>query len=222
MKTPSKIWPCVVVAVSACASQPSSPTVAPSSPSPENGPAAAESSGSAALFSRPPWRTTVDGQGRPIHVHTEARVKFSATPGVLELRQVRVYDERSNDVGFHYGGSFGEARERCDYILSVFVYPATEPLRDHFGSVRQAFMTHAVDPKPSGRVLGLDQLHGASGLHEAYVTIRDMAPAFDQMSLYQRGRWFLKYRITFSPADGQACEKRILEAVAAFQVDETA
>jgi hypothetical protein len=209
-----------MAAVSACASRPSSLAVAPSSPSTESQPS--ESSELPELFKHPPWRTTLDGQGRPFHVHTEARVGFTAHPGGLELSQVRIYDERTNDVGFHYGGFFGEPPARCEYTLSVFVYPATEPLREHFVGVRQAFMTHAVAPKRSDRVLGLDQWHGSTGLHEAYVTVREMVPTFDQMSLYQRGRWYLKYRITFAPADSQVCERHILDAVAALQIDQTA
>jgi hypothetical protein len=220
MKTPAKIWPCVLAAAWGCARP--SPAVAPSAFSPENHPPEAESSGLPELFKHPPWRTTLDGQGRPIHVHAEARVRITAHPGGLELGQVRIYDERTNDVGFHYSGSFGEPPARCEYTLSVFVYPATEPVREHFVGVRQAFMTHAVAPKRSDRVLGLDQWHGTTGMHEAYVTVREMVPTFDQMSLYQRGRWFLKYRITFAPVDSQVCEKHILEAMAALQIDETA
>ncbi len=149
-------------------------------------------------------------------------MKFTAHPGGLDLGQVRIYDEANNDVGFHYNGSFGEALERCEYTLSVFVYPSSEPMREHFAGVRQAFMTHAVGPTRSDRVLALDQWHGAAGLHEAYVSVREMVPTFDQMSLYQRGRWFLKYRITFAPASSQDCEKHILQAVAAVQLDQAA
>jgi hypothetical protein len=222
MRTSSKIWPCALAAAWGCAARPSSPAVAPSSLSLENRAPAAEPSEPPPLCRHPPWRTTVDGQGRPIHTHTEARVRFTANPGGLALDQVRIYDEARNDVGFHYGGFLGEGTGRCKYTFSVFVYPATEPLCDHFVGVRQAFMTHAVDPKRTDRVLGLDQWHAAAGLHEAYVTVRELVPAFDQMSLYQRGRWFLKYRITFAPADSQVCDKHILQAVAALQVDETA
>jgi hypothetical protein len=170
------------------------------------------------LLSKAPWRTSVDEQGNPVHIHTEAHIRLTSQAGELALREVRIYNAHTNDVGFHYR-AVSESPPECIYAVSVYVYPATQPLAEHMFAVRAEFLKRSSEAKPTEHVLELDRIHSATGIHESYTVVINTLPSFEQLSLYRRGKWFLKYRITFGPAYRTACEQRIFDAIAALQVN---
>ena len=58
-----------------------------------------------AFFSRAPWAMKRDLSGEMIHFQQEAGLQFPATAGQLDRQSVRIYDEKTNDVGINYGGA---------------------------------------------------------------------------------------------------------------------
>jgi hypothetical protein len=145
-------------------------------------------------------------------------MQFPALAGEMERQSVRIYDERTNDVGINYGGALPVSKPECLYGLSVFVYPATAPISRHLEAVRAEFVAANPQAKSVDWVISLDASHGGVGAHAGYLhDIRSME-SFEGIDLYERGGWFVKYRITFGPASNRACEQRIRDAVAAMQV----
>ena len=89
-----------------------------------------------ALFRQAPWAIETDADGNVVHIQEEAGVQFPLHAGELGREKARIYDEKRSDVGFFYGGAFTSSKPKCLYGLSVFVYPATEPLDRHLEAVR--------------------------------------------------------------------------------------
>jgi hypothetical protein len=87
--------------------------------------------------------------------------------------------------------------------------------------MRQEVVMRHPEAKPTPRRMPLDQSHGGTGVHAgALDQVRGMQ-AFEGISLYQRGGWFVASRSTIGPASNLACEQRIRDAVRAMQVPET-
>jgi hypothetical protein len=208
----------VLLLAAACAS--SRPPVVAVSSSQQGRPQDEQAASAAppALFGRPPWKTTVDTQGNFVHEQSEARIRFPAAAGELARSEVEIYDEARNDVGFHYVRAPSPDEPRCLYTLSVYVYPATQPLDQHLVAVQREFLARTPQAKPSTHVLPLDRIQKDTGVHAAYTSVVDTLAAFDQISIYRRGDWFLKYRITYGPADRESCEQRLYDAIAALQI----
>lgn len=210
----------VLLSVAGCAASARPPAPIPgrsAQPRPQHDEEAALAT-APALLGRPPWRTEVDARGNLIHIQTGARIQFPASAGELVRTAVRIYDEQTNDVGVHYGGSLPESEPQCLYALSAYVYPATESLSDHLVAVRREFLARAQDAKASQHLLALDLVQKDAGVHDAYTATVEGLKSFEQISLYRRGDWFLKYRITYGPADRESCERRLFDAIAALQV----
>jgi hypothetical protein len=170
-----------------------------------------------ALFGQAPWAIETDADGNVVHIQKEAGVQFPLHAGELSREQARIYDEERNDVGFFYGGAFTSSKPKCLYGLSVFVYPATEPLGRHMEAVRAELIRAHPEARPAGRVLSLDASHGDVGVHAGYLNEVNNLESFEGVSIYKRGGWFVKYRITMGPAENLACEQRIRNAVAEMQ-----
>ena len=84
-------------------------------------------------------------------------------------------------------------------------------------AVRAELIRAHPDARPAGRVLSLDAVHGDVGVHAGYLSDVNNLESFEGVSIYERGGWFVKYRITIGPADNLACEQRIRNAVAEMQ-----
>jgi hypothetical protein len=215
MTPPAIVLTAVLLAGCATGQQPGSS--AASGPAPRS---QAEDDGSQppAFLSRPPWSMKKDLGGNFIHFQAEARMQFPASAGGLDRQSVRIYDEGTNDVGVSYAGALPVSKPECLYGLSVFVYPATEPLARHLEAVRAEFLKANPGAVPADRVLSLDASHGDTGVHAAYLNDINSLESFEGISLYVRGRWFIKYRTTFGPARRAGCQQRIREAVSAMQL----
>ena len=173
-----------------------------------------------AIFLRAPWSTTADFAGQLVLSQDQVHLQFAPYAGELERTKIRVYDERRNDVGFFYGGAFSKSKPKCIYGLSVYVYPATEPLSRHLEAVRAEIVRANPDARTTERVLNLDDDHGVTGVHAGYLNAINGLESFDGVSIYERAGWFIKYRTTMGPAEDSACEQRIQSAVAAMQTKE--
>jgi hypothetical protein len=173
-----------------------------------------------AFFSLSPWAMKRDLSGEMIHIQKEAGLQFSATAGELDRQSVRIYDEKTNDVGINYGGAVPVSKPECLISLSVYVYPATEPLPQHLEAVRTELLKANPEARPTANRLSLDASHGGSGVHGGYLNNINSLDSFEGIDLYQRGRWFIKYRVTVGPANKSACEERIRDAVSALQIRE--
>ena len=171
-----------------------------------------------AFFSRVPWSTKKDSGGQFIHIQEKARMQFPASAGEMDRRSVDIYDERTNDVGVNYTGALPVSKPECLCVLSVFVYPATEPLSRHLAAVRAEFVAANPRATATDRVLSLDASHGSTGVHAGYLNDVNSLESFEGISLYERGGWFVKYRLTIGPARKRACERPIRDAVAAMQI----
>jgi hypothetical protein len=170
-----------------------------------------------ALFQQAPWSTTTDSEGQVVFLQKQVRLQFAPQAGESERRTIRIYDARRNDVGFFYGGQFPKAKARCIYGLSVYLYPATEPLSVHLDAVRAEIIRANPDAKNTKRVLNLDDDHGGNGVHAGYLNVINGLESFEGVSIYERGGWFIKYRTTMGPAEESACEQEVRTAVAAMQ-----
>ena len=171
-----------------------------------------------ALFRQAPWAIETDADGNVVHIQEEAGVQFPLHAGELGREKARIYDEKRNDVGFFYGGAFTSSKAKCLYGLSVFVYPATEPLDRHLEAVRAELIRANPQASPTGRVLSLDTSHGGVGVHAGYLNEINNLESFEGVSIYERGGWFVKYRTTIGPAENLECEQRIRNAVAEMQL----
>jgi hypothetical protein len=169
------------------------------------------------VFRRAPWLVTTEPDGQPVLSHAPARLRFAPRAAELERSNIHVYDERRNDVGFFYGGRFAESSPRCIYGLSVYVYPATEPLRSHLEAVRAEIVRANPDARTIVRVIDLDDDHGGIGVHAGYLNEVDGVERFEGVSVYERAGWFIKYRTTMVPGGEVACGRRIRAAVADLQ-----
>jgi hypothetical protein len=147
-------------------------------------------------------------------------MQFPASVGGLDRQSVRIYDEATNDVGVHYAGAVPASEPECLLVLSVFVYPATEPLLGHLQAVRAEFLAANPGARSTDQVLSLDASHGGTGVHAAYLKDINSLESFDGVSLYESGRWFVKYRLTIGPAGKPDCEQRIRDAVSALPIRE--
>jgi hypothetical protein len=135
----------------------------------------------------------------------------------MERTTIRIYDAQRKDVGFFYGGAFPKSKPKCISGLSVYVYPATEPLSTHLEAVRIEIVRANPHVRPTNRVLNLDEDHGGTGLHAGYLNVINGLESFDGVSIYERAGWFIKYRTTMEPAEDSDCEQRVRSAVAAMQ-----
>lgn len=168
--------------------------------SPLSGLAAPDDTRIPELLKRPPWSLGRAARGQVTHLQHQAGLQFPPRVGELARREVHVYDERSNDVGVAYAGFVATSPE-CFYTLSVFVYPATEPLPSHLEAVRAEFIRASPDARATDRILSLDGEHGAAGVHMAYLGVVSGRESFEGASIYERGGWFIKYRTTFLPEE---------------------
>lgn len=173
-----------------------------------------------APFHKPPWSVIHDPGGELVFIQNEARLQFAPRAGEMERNKIRVFDQRRNDVGFFYGGVFAGSQPKCVYALSVYVYPATEPLPKHLEAVRAEIVRANPGAKPTARTLNLDGDHKGTGVHAGYVNEVHGLESFAGVSLYARAGWFIKYRITMGPAGDPACEERVRSAVAGMQTGE--
>jgi hypothetical protein len=171
-----------------------------------------------AFLSRAPWSMRKDSGGHLIHIQEKARMQFPASAGGIDRQSVRIYDEGTNDVGVNYMGALPASKPACLCGLSVFVYPATEQLSRHLEAVRAEFVAANPRATATDRVLSLDTSHGSSGVHAGYLNDINSLESFEGISLYERGGWFIKYRLTIGPASNAACEQPIRDAVAAMQI----
>jgi hypothetical protein len=171
-----------------------------------------------ALFRRAPWSTTTDPEGHFIHVQGQAHLQFGPRSGELERTKIRVFDEARNDIGFFYGGAFQHSPPKCIYGLTVYVYPATEPLDRHLEALRAEIIRANPGARPTQRILNLDQEHEGTGAHAGYLNNVNGLESFEGVSIYERAGWFIKYRTTIGPAEDLACEQRLRAAVAGMQV----
>jgi hypothetical protein len=173
-----------------------------------------------ALFLRAPWSTITDSTGGVVYTQERARLRFLPHAGGLERTKIHIYDETRNDVGFHYGGAFVQSEPKCLYALSVYVYPATEPLGRHLKAVVAEITRANPDARETERTINLDRDHGGTGVHAGYLNDINGLESFEGVSIFERGGWFIKYRTTIGPAENPACEQRIRAAIAGMQVRE--
>jgi hypothetical protein len=174
-----------------------------------------------ALFQRAPWSTTTDPAGQLVHVQEQARLQFRPRSGELERTKIRVYDEATNDVGFFYGGAFAHLPPKCIYGLTVYVYPATEPLDRHLEAVRAEMTRANPDARAIRRIINLDEEHGGTGVHAGYLNDVNGLESFEGVSVFERAGWFIKYRTTIGPAADITCEQRLRTAVGGMHVPAT-
>lgn len=116
------------------------------------------------------------------------------------------------------GLTFLHSSPKCLYALSVYVYPATEPLDRHLEAVRAEIIRANPDARPTKRILNLDQEHEGTGAHAGYLNDVNRLESFEAVSIYERAGWFIKYRTTIGPAEDLACEQRLRAAVAEMHV----
>jgi hypothetical protein len=165
------------------------------------------------LFGRSPWSLETDAAGEALHVQEQVGLRFPKRAGELERTNIRVFDAQRNDVGFFYNGAFGASEPKCVYGLTVYLYPATEPIDRHLQAVRAEIQRAHPEARMTDRVLSLDREHGGTGAHAGYLSSHGV---FEGVSVYERRGWFVKYRLTMGPAD-HACEARVRVAVADMQ-----
>lgn len=171
-----------------------------------------------AFFRRAPWSVGKDAANNDVLVHADAGMRFPASVGAIDRASVRIYDERTNDVGINYQGQTLSSEPRCTYNLTVYVYPATEPLAQHLEAIRSELVRANPDARPADRTLPLDANHGGQGLHAGYLNVVKGYEAFEGVSIFQRGRWFVKYRTTYLPASTLGCEDQIRRAASEMQL----
>lgn len=142
---------------------------------------------------------------------------FPPTLGPFGLNSIHVYDAKTNDVGFGYNGKIASGTARCIATISVYVYPASESISQHLSQVVEAM--NLKTPGMTKREAGLEPEaeNNQIGQHTAFNSEVNGVPTTEQVSIYERARRFVKYRITMAPRDSAECEEMVRDAFKTLQ-----
>jgi hypothetical protein len=177
--------------------------------------------GPPALFYAAPWRVVPDRDGDITLVQDDVQVQFPPKAGSLARASVRVYDRDRKDVGVQYRGQIDQGDLACLCMLSVFVYPADASAKEHLEEVKEHLRSNSPSAKPIESVIDLDAAVGVStGAHAAFSDVVNSIQTIEQVSVYRRGRWFLKFRVSVGPADHD-CGRGVTQAVRSLRARTT-
>lgn len=169
------------------------------------------------VLTREPWIVAGTTPATLVLTHRTAALRLAPQLARFERRGTRIFDTLTTNVSFNYVTDSTVTAMGCRGILTATIYPATQSIADELrptiASVQQAMPGLQADTA----VLRLDREHGGTGVHAAFQRPASNATSYESVSVYQRDRWFVKYRVSLLPAHRPECEQLVRDAITAMQ-----
>jgi hypothetical protein len=145
-----------------------------------------------------------------VFVHSFTNFAFPPQVGAFSRGAITPYNSEGSDVGVDYTNDPNTCK------LSVYVYPAKTGLPEHFKKCEADVLevhpaAKLIEEKPvhlSKGGVGYDGLYASYGFHDKFVGHREQ-DLLSRVVLFQRGDYFVLFRISYARTYPIATEKQI-------------